>query len=91
MQKFLFMYFVDFEKAFKTVKHGPPIDALKKFEVDGADLRKIAKLYWGQRAVVRTVDEKNGYVDIEKRSWTRLRCITRLILIVHEAGDGRVF
>ena len=65
-QKDLFMCFVDFEKAFDTVKHGALVETLKKYGVEGADLRIIAKLYWEQRAVVRVEDEKSGYVEIEK-------------------------
>ena len=38
-QRVLFMCFVDFEKAFDTVKHGPLIETLKRYGVDGADIR----------------------------------------------------
>ena len=44
-QKDLYMCFVDFEKAFDTVKHGQMVETLKRFGVDGADVRIIAKLY----------------------------------------------
>ena len=57
-QRDLFMCFDDFEKAFDTVKHGPLIETLKRYGVDGADIRIIAKLYWEQKAVVRVEDER---------------------------------
>ena len=58
------MCFVDFENAFDAVKHGlgeeALLEPLKKYGIDGADLRIVAKLYWEQRAVVRIQDEKSG-------------------------------
>ena len=65
-QKDLYMCFVDFEKAFDTVKHGMLLETLRRYGVDGADIRLIAKLYWEQKAVIRIGDEKSGWVNIEK-------------------------
>ena len=48
------------------MKRGALLEALKKYGVEGADLRIIAKLYWEQRAVVRVEDEKSGCEEIEK-------------------------
>ena len=60
------MCFVDFEKVFDNVKHEPLIETLKRYGVDGADIRIIAKLYLEQKALVRVEDEWSGWVNIEK-------------------------
>ena len=60
------MCFVDFEKAFDTVKHGCLMETLRKFGVDGADIRVLMQLYWDQKAVVRVGDDISEWVSIEK-------------------------
>ena len=65
-QKDIYMCFVDFEKAFDTVKHGLLVETLRRFGVDGADIRIITKLYWEQRAVVKVDDDRSGWVNIER-------------------------
>ena len=72
-QKDVFMCFVDFEKAFDTVKHKQLVEILEKCGVDGADLRLLKELYWEQRAVVRVGDETSESVDIKTRFKTRVR------------------
>ena len=39
---------------------------MKRFGVDGADVRIIAKLYWEQRALVRVDNGRSGWVNIER-------------------------
>ena len=65
-QKDLYLCFVDFEKAFDTVKHGCLMETLRKFGVDGADIRVLMQLYWDQKAVVRVGDDVSEWVNIEK-------------------------
>ena len=65
-QKDLYLCFVDFEKAFDTVRHGLLMDTLRKYGVDGADIRMLAQLYWQQRAVVRVGEETSEWVNIER-------------------------
>ena len=65
-QKDLFMCFVDFEKAFDTVRHEVLVERLRRLGVDAADIRILTNLYWGQRAVVRIGDEKSDWIKIEK-------------------------
>ena len=65
-QKDLFMCFVDFEKAFDTVKHDKLVETLEKYCIDGADLRVLKELYWEQRAVVGVGDERSESVTIER-------------------------
>ena len=65
-QKDLFMCFVDFEKAFDTVRHEVLVERLRMLGVDPADLRVMTNLYWGQRAVVKIGDDKSDWVKIER-------------------------
>ena len=65
-QKDIYMCFVDFEKAFDTVKHNCLIETLKKYGVDGRDIRVMAQLYWQQKAVVRIGEDSSEWINIEK-------------------------
>ena len=63
MQKSVFMCFVDFDKAFDTVKHEDMIKTLTDIGVD-EDTRLISNLYWNQKAAVRVGDEKIDWVEM---------------------------
>ena len=65
-QKDVFMCFVDFEKAFDTVKHEQLVEVLQKYGVDAADIRILKELYWEQRATVRVGDETSESVEIKR-------------------------
>ena len=67
-QKDLYMCFIDFEKAFDTVKHNNLIRALRRYGVDEADIRVMAQLYWEQWAVVRVGEKVSEWVT-GFRSW----------------------
>ena len=57
---------VNFGKAFDPVKHDLLVESLRRFGVEGAEMRIIAKLYWEQRVVVRVCDNRSGWANIEK-------------------------
>ena len=65
-QKDLYMCFIDYEKAFDTVRHELMVERLKRWGVDAADLRVLSNLYWGQKAVVRIGEERSGWMDIQR-------------------------
>ena len=65
-QKDLYMCFIDFEKAFDTVRHEMLMERLRQIGVDAADLRVITNLYWGQRALVRIGDDRSGWTEIQR-------------------------
>ena len=65
-QQDIYMCFVDFEKAFDTVRHEELVNTLVRYGVDGADLRVLKELYWEQRAVVRVGDERSESVSIRR-------------------------
>ena len=65
-QKDLFMCFVDFEKAFDTVRHEILVEKLRRLNVEDADIRVMSNLYWNQKAVVRIEEDKSNWVNIER-------------------------
>jgi len=62
--KYLCICFVDYEKAFDRVDWRKMMWMLKDIGVDWRDRNLIAKLYLGQRAVVRIDGELSGYCII---------------------------
>ena len=51
-QKDIYACFIDYSKAFDTVRHEPLIDLLKAIGVDSHDVQLLANLYWKQKAAV---------------------------------------
>ena len=58
-QKDIYSCFIDYNKAFGTVRHEPLIDLLKAIDVDSHAVQLLAKLYWKQKAAVRHNGEIN--------------------------------
>ena len=65
-QKDVYMCFVDFEKAFDTIKHTELIEMLKEKGIDGKDLRLIRNLYWNQSAEIKIGNEKSKKVEVQR-------------------------
>ena len=65
-QKDLYLYFVDFEKCFDTLRHGVLTNTLRKYGMDREDVRMLAQLYRHHRAVVRVGDDASEWVNIER-------------------------
>ena len=65
-QKELYIFFIDYVKAFDRVKHKKLMEMLEHLEVDGKDLRLLANLYWNQRAAIRTDRELEDWIEIGK-------------------------
>ena len=66
MQKDIYLCFVDFEKAFDTVRHEDMIDILRGIGLDDKDVRIIEKLYWDQEAAVKIGQERTAWVKIKR-------------------------
>ena len=47
-------YFIDYKKAFDSIKLSKIIKCLSEIGIDDKDLQIITKMYWEQTAVVRT-------------------------------------
>ena len=54
-QKDVYTCFIDYSKAFDTVKHDSLGELLQSLDVDDADTRLLTNLYWTQAAAVRDV------------------------------------
>ena len=62
----LYFCFIDYTKAFDTVKHEEIMNMLQDINVDGKDLRIIRNLYWQQTAAIRIQSEINEYQTIKR-------------------------
>ena len=47
------VYFIDYSKAFDTVKHEPLIELLHSLDTDTQDINLLVNLYWNQKDTVR--------------------------------------
>ena len=50
MQRDVYLYFIDYEKAFDTVRHEEMLKMLERIQVDDRDIRLIRNLYYQQTA-----------------------------------------
>ena len=66
VQQDLYLCFIDFTKAFDTVKHEKLIQMLQDLNVDGKGLKIIRNMYWKQTAAIKINNEISGYQKIEK-------------------------
>ena len=71
-QKDLYIFFIDYEKAFERVNHEKLIEKLMLARLDENDERIIARLYWEQAAIVST--KQGNSEGIEIRRGTRQVC-----------------
>ena len=73
VQKALYVYFIDYVKAFDKVKHELLIEMMKELDLDGRDVYLIMNRHWDQQAAVRWNDKLSNYVDIN--SGVRQGCV----------------
>ena len=78
MQRDLFLCFIDYEKAFDTVRHADLLTMLKNINIGGKDLRIIRNLYFKQTAAVRIENELTDWVEIKRG--VRQGCVLSPIL-----------
>ena len=62
--KYLYMCFRNLEKTFVTLKHKLLVDALRRFGVDGKDMRIYTRNYLEQKEAVRVSDETSEWIEI---------------------------
>ena len=65
-QKDVFTCFIDYSKAFDTVKHASLFDLLSSLDIDSHDIQLLANLYWNQQAAVRHNGEVSESVNIKQ-------------------------
>ena len=52
-QKDIYTCFIDYNKAFDTIKHDVLVELLQSLDVDDTDTQLLTNLYWTQTAAVR--------------------------------------
>ena len=66
MQKDFYLCYIDFQKAFDTVKHVEVMELLQDIGIDGKGMRVIRNLYWKQKATVQVGERKTEWIEIKK-------------------------
>ena len=66
VQKYIYVCFIDYAKAFDRVKHTEVIAALERAGIDGKDIRIIIELYWNQTAAIRVNGELSDPAEIKR-------------------------
>ena len=65
-QKDVYVCFIDYRKAFDTVKYEPLIELLQSLDIDPQDVKLLANLYWNQQAAVRHNGEISESISIKQ-------------------------
>ena len=65
-QKDVYTCFIDYSKAFDTVKHDSLVELLQSFGVDDAHTRLLTNLYWTQTAAVRCDKDMSEWMSIKQ-------------------------
>ena len=65
-QKDVYTCFIDYSKAFDTVKHDSLVELLQSLDVDDADTRLLTNLYWTQTAAVRCDKDLSEWMSIKQ-------------------------
>ena len=81
-QRDVYTCFIDYSKAFDTVKHESLVELLQSLDVDKSETRLLTNLYWKQIAAVMCGDDISEWLDIKQG--VRQGCVA-LVCIVH--GD----
>ena len=90
MQRDVYLCFIDYQKAFDTVKHEEMLRILVRLGIDNQDARLIKNLYYQQKAAVRVGDELTETVEIKRGVRQGCVLISGSLLIVlgdHNEGD----
>ena len=78
MQKDLILCFIDYKKAFDTVRHADLLEIMNTFDIGKKDFRVRGNLYYEQTTAIRVEDELTDWVNIERG--VRSGCVMSLIL-----------
>ena len=85
VQKYVYICFLDYEKAFDRIRHEPLIQCLREIGVDGKDIKIIRNLYWDQTASVRIMSELSE--DIRIQRGVRQGCVASPTLVQFIHGN----
>ena len=73
-EEYIYLCFIEYEKAFDRVKHEKIIESMENLDLDGKDINMIRNMYWNHKAYMRRVVTGNSH---QKRSTTML-CVVIL-------------
>ena len=65
-QKNVLTCFINYIKAFDTVKHASLFDLLSSHNIESDDIKLLANLYWNQQAAVRNNGEVSESINIKQ-------------------------
>ena len=65
-QKDVYTCFIDYSKAFDTVKHDLLVELLQSLDVDDADTLLLTNLYWTQTAAVQCDKDLSEWMSIKQ-------------------------
>lgn len=66
VNKDVYLCFLDYNKAFDTVRHEKLLSILNDLNLDNRDIRLIRNLYWNQKAKIKLEDQSSEEFDIIK-------------------------
>ena len=66
VNKDIHLCFIDYTKAFDSVRHVSMVDMLADLQIDGKDIRLIKNIYWKQQAAIRIDNEVGQYQPIKR-------------------------
>ena len=66
IQKYLYLCFIDYTKAFDKLRHGDIMSILDSLNIDGKDLRIVRNIYWEQTAAMRIGNDLSAFQDIKR-------------------------
>ena len=84
-QRDVYTCFIDYSKAFDTVKHESLVELLQSLDVDKSETRLLINLYWKQTAAVRCGDDISEWLDIKQG--VRQGCVVFSSLVCIVYGD----
>lgn len=77
--KDVYIVFIDYQKAFDSIKHEHMLEVLQQIGLDAKDLRIIQNLYWNQTAVLR-INNSLVTQELEITNGVRQGCILSPLL-----------
>ena len=81
-QKDIYACFINYCKAFDSVRHEQLLDILKAIDVESHDVQLLANLYWKQKAAVRHNSEISEWMSI-KQSVHQMCNVSSFVSNVH--------
>ena len=86
IQRGLYLCFIDYTKAFDTLRHEEIMSILDSLNIDGKYLRIVRNIYWEQTAAMRIGNDLSAFQDIKRG--VRQGCVLSPDLFFHLQRDN---